>query len=151
MIDNIIRDYEYKQIMERHISESIEYLIAKEQTFSILCNLSLVKFSPELPSEISQNFKPLTLFVLAGYTFESITLDKQYLNFEAGFGPENFGSFVSVPLYSILQIMVDENVISVNLTAGTEKFDNESEEEEGVQNSMQALLANPENKKFLRK
>jgi len=153
MIDAIVRDYDYKLLMEKHIRECVEYFIDKEQTFSILCNLALVNFSPELPKEISKNFKPLTLFVLAGYTFESISLDNEFLYFEAGFGSENFGSFVTVPLYSILQIMVDENVVLVNLTAGTESFENNKKavDEEGVQNSMNALLSNPENRKFLKK
>lgn len=151
MIDDIIKDRNFKERMEEHAREVIEYLLEKEESFSILCNISLVEFEPELPEEISGNFKPLTLFVLAGYTFESITIDEEFIYFEAGFGPDNFGSYVTVPLFGILQIIIDESVLFVNLTAGTEEFKTQKEEEEGIENSMRALLNNPENKKLLKK
>lgn len=151
MVDDVIKDFDYKRLMEAHAKGIIEYLLNRNQHFSILCNVSLVEFSPELPEEISSTFKPLTLFVLAGYTFETVNLDDEYIYFEAGFGPQNFGSYVTIPLFGILQIVVEESVLFVNLTAGTDEFKQKKEEEEGVRNSMDALLSNPENQKFLKK
>lgn len=153
MIENIVKDYNYKEIMEEHAKEVIDYLLDNGINFSILCNVALVDFDPEIPEGISQNFKPLTLFVLAGYTFDSIKVDDENLHFEAGFGPDNFGSFVTVPLFGILQIILEDSVLFVNLTAGTEEFrekidKNSSKDDDGVKNSMEALLSNPENKKF---
>lgn len=151
MVDDVIKDHNFKRIMEAHIKESIEYLVSKGQHFSILCNISLVEFDPELPEETSSSFKPLTLFVLAGYTFETVSMDDEYIYFEAGFGPQNFGSYVTIPLYGILQIILEESVLLVNLTAGSEEFRHEKESAEGVRNSMDALLSNPENQKFVKK
>lgn len=151
MVDDVIKDYDYKHLMEAHAKGIIEYLTNRNQHFSILCNVSLVEFSPELPEEISSTFKPLTLFVLAGYTFETVNVDDEYIYFEAGFGPQNFGSYVTIPLFGILQIVVEESVLFVNLTAGTDEFKQKKEQEEGVRNSMDALLSNPENQKFLKK
>ncbi len=146
----ITGDIEFKNIMEKHVREVISYLLAKEQTFSILCNYALVDFDPILPDDITSGFKPLTLFAIAGYTYESLTLDEEYLYFEAGFGPQNLGSFVSVPLFAILQIVVEDNVLLVNLTAGHEEFKYKKIEDEGIRNSMEALLSNPENLKFIK-
>lgn len=151
MIDEVIKDRMFKEKMELHAREVVEYLVHKNEPFSILCNISLTEFDPPLPEEIASSFKPLTLFVLAGYTFESLNVDDEYIYFEAGFGPNNIGSFVTVPLFGILQIIVDESVLFVNLTAGSEEFRQQKEEEEGVKNSMKALLDNPENRKLLKK
>lgn len=156
MLEDIVKDFDYKLLMEKHLRENIEYLIDRKINFSILCNLALVDFDPKLPKEIYDNFKPLTLFILAGYTFDSLSVDEENLFFEAGFGPENYGSYITMPLYAILQIVIDDSVLSINLTAGTEEFVKKESQKpnmdsEGVKNSMEALLANPENKKFLKK
>ena len=66
--------------------------------------------------------------------------------FEAGFGSENFGSVVSVPLLSILQIIIDETPVFINLAIETEKTQevkSEEVDEEGLENSMATFLSNP--------
>ncbi|CAE10139.1 hypothetical protein [Wolinella succinogenes] len=154
MIEQIIKDRKFKNLMEAHAKAVIEYLLSKQITFSILCNVGLVEFNPPLPESITSSFRPLTLFVLAGYTFESIELDHHNLYFEAGFGAQNLGSFVTVPLYSILQIIlqdsnnIQDSTLFVNLTAGNDSFEVNLEDEEGVKSSMEALLSNPENQRF---
>ncbi|MCD8478144.1 MAG: hypothetical protein LRY68_09905 [Sulfurospirillum sp.] len=45
------------------------YFLKKGVHFSILTNVSDVNFDPELPENITQGFKPITMFFLAGYTF----------------------------------------------------------------------------------
>jgi len=97
----------------------------------------------------------MTLFFLAGYTFDTARIEGDSLIFEAGFGADNFGSFVMVPLLSIIQIIVDETPILINLatyekeTRTTEKAD--KIDEGGIENSMASFLSNPENSKFLKK
>jgi hypothetical protein len=94
----------------------------------------------------------MTLFYLAGYTFESARIDQDSLIFEAGFGHENIGSYVTVPFLSIVQIIIDDTPAFVNLALPQERQPIVNvEKSEGVQNSMSALLANPENQKFLKK
>ncbi|PHR53601.1 MAG: hypothetical protein COA44_15160, partial [Arcobacter sp.] len=74
--------------------------------------------------------------------------------FEAGFGADNLGSVVTVPLLGIMQIIIDETPIFVNLASPTEtkvtEAKNNPSENSGQKSSMEALLANPENKKFLK-
>jgi len=138
--------------MQKNIQELIIYLFNKDQNFGILCKIEEAIFEPSLPEDIESEFRSLTLFFLAGYTFETARIENGVLVFEAGFGSDNFGSIVSIPLLSIMQIIVDETPIMINLCTYQEE---ESQTKEfttnGVENSMASFLSNPENSKFLKK
>lgn len=153
MLENIIQDKEFAQIMKKNIQDLIVYFFEKDQNFGILCNIEDVNFSPALPDSINMEFRPLTLFFLAGYTFETARIEDGSLIFEAGFGSENFGSVVSVPLLSIMQIIIDETPVMINLSVynGDKEIIKEEVDENGVENSMASFLSNPENSKFLKK
>jgi hypothetical protein len=138
--------------MQKHIEELIIHFFQKEQNFGILCKIEDVGFEPSLPEDIVTEFRPLTLFFLAGYTFETANIEEDYLVFEAGFGAENFGSLVRVPLVSIIQIIVDETPVMINLA--TKKLEERTEVKsnpKGIENSMASFLSNPENSRFVKK
>jgi hypothetical protein len=94
MIEEMINDYKYKGLIEKQIEDLLEYMFLTNTTFNIVCNIQAVAFEQELPKSISNNFKPLTLFAISGYTFESAHIKNKFLYFEAGFGPANFASIV---------------------------------------------------------
>jgi hypothetical protein len=139
--------------MQKNIQDLIIHFFEKEQNFGILCKIEDVEFEPILPDNVNAEFRPLTLFFLAGYTFETAHIEDDILAFEAGFGSENFGSMVSVPLISIMQIIIDETPVLINLA--TYKEDMSLQElkvdDTGVENSMASFLSNPENSKFIKK
>ena len=149
MLQSVLSDPLFSHEMKRHIKKTLELLLQSGTNFSILTNVAEVSFDPDLPQEISSTFKPITLFVLAGYTFESCVVDEWGISFEAGFGSDNYGSLVSVPLLSVLQVMVDETPILINLSVEAEKKPKPTSK--GVKRSMEALLSNPENKKLFKK
>lgn len=152
MLFDIIKSPSYARLMENHLRDMLIYLFENDQNFGILCKIEHVTFDPQLPKHVSDEFRAMTLFFLAGYTFESARIDNDTLIFEAGFGQENIGSFVSVPLLSIVQIIIDDTPAFVNLALPQERHNLVNiEKNEGVQNSMSALLSNPENQKFLKK
>ncbi len=153
MLIDIVNSSSYGELMRKHIQDLLIYLFEQEQNFGILCKIEYLNFDPELPKSISGEFRPMTLFFLAGYTFESARIEQENLIFEAGFGSENIGSFVTVPLLSIMQIIIDETPIFVNLAQPRvlRQSANSGNSSEGIKNSMQALLSNPENKKFMKK
>lgn len=152
MLFDIIKSPSYARLMENHLRDMLIYLFENDQNFGILCKIEHVTFDPQLPAHVSDEFRAMTLFFLAGYTFESARIDNDVLIFEAGFGQENIGSFVSVPLLSIVQIIIDDTPAFVNLAQPQERHHLVNiEKNEGVQNSMSALLSNPENQKFLKK
>lgn len=152
MLFDIIKSSSFARLMENHLRDMLIYLFENDQNFGILCKIEHVTFDPPLPQHINDEFRSMTLFFLAGYTFESARIDHDVLIFEAGFGQENIGSFVSVPLLSIVQIIIDDTPAFVNLAMPQEQHPAINiDKHEGVQNSMSALLSNPENQKFLKK
>jgi hypothetical protein len=152
MLYDVIKNPSFGRLMENHVRDMLIFLFENDQNFGILCKIETVMFDPELPKHIADEFRSMTLFFLAGYTFESARIDDDILIFEAGFGQENIGSFVSVPLLSIVQIIIDDTPAFVNLALPHEQLQPVNiEKNEGIQNSMSTFLSNPENQKFLKK
>ena len=152
MLTNVTRDHHFAKVMQQHIVDILAYLFDKGQTFGIHCKTEDVSFNPELPSELQKNFVHLTLFSLAGYTYESAYIEGEYIIFEAGFGSESFGSVVTVPLLSIVHIIVDETPVFINLCEvrynELQESTTQEPEQTEIDNSMSVFLSNPENEKF---
>ncbi len=155
MIINLFQTEEYKTLIRDHIFKTISYLFNKQQEFSVVCEVKHILFDPKLPDEIQETFDEVVLFIVSGYTYESATLDEEYFSFEAGFGAENFGSSVSIPLLAIKQILVGENPIVFNLSEHSDKKSlktaQETSSNTSIEASMKTLLSNPENKKLLKR
>jgi hypothetical protein len=154
LLEDLIHDEDFAKVMKSSLQELILYFFEKDRNFGILCNIEDVEFSPELPEEILSQFHSMTLFFLAGYTFETARINSDALVFEAGFGADNYGSVVTVPLLSIVQIIIDEQPVFINLAKHKKLEEANTTEEEidkdGVENSMNIFLSNPENSKFLK-
>ena len=153
MLDNIAKDLDFAKVMQKNIEDMIVHFFSKEQNFGVLCKIEDVEFSPKLPKDIKAQFHKMTLFFLAGYTFETAHIEGEFLIFEAGFGTDNFGSLVTVPLLSILQIVVDETPVLINVAVYNKTIKNDTRvvKNNGVENSMNSFLTNPENSKFIKK
>lgn len=159
MINKLIRDEAFMQMMADHAADTIDFLIEAQIPFGLLCNLTEVDFSPPLPASLQTGLKPLTLFMLSGYTLESAGLDEEMLwvIFDAGFGEENFGATVSVPTDAILQIIVEDTVLFINLAATLPtprrtKTPPAADGAEGtLERSLQSFLENPDNTKFFKR
>lgn len=149
MTINLFQTEEYKALMQEHIIKTISYLFEKDQEFAVACEVKHVTFSPELPTDIMETFNESVLFVLSGYTYESSKLESDFFSFEAGFGDDNFGATVTVPLLAIKQLFVGDHPIVLNLAQPEEK--RVASTENSKKSSMEALLNNPENKKLLKK
>jgi len=151
LLDNVINDRDFAALMQKNIYDMLVHLFEKEQNFGVLCKIEDTTFEPELPAEINTEFRPMTLFFLAGYTFDTARIVDDSLVFEAGFGVDNYGSLVNVPLLSIMQIIVDETPLLINLATHKKDIKPEKKVDEGgVENSMASFLSNPENSKFIK-
>lgn len=143
MINNIIESEEYKRLVEIQIKETIVFLLNKNQEFSITANIEPINFEPELPKAIKDQMHKFSLFILSNYTYTTVQVDNEYISFEAGFGNENFGSVVKIPLHAVFQIVVDESILYLNSVATVEKFNKNLKK-----NSFNVFKNNPNNKKF---
>ena len=142
MILDILEDEDYKEMIEGQIFELIGHLLNKQQEFSITVNIKAVEFEPEIPDTISKNFQPFTVFALANYTYSSIELTDTHISFETGFGPQNFGSVVTIPLFALFQIVVSDSILFLNPLATIEKFIgalNQKEQEQRSKNAFKPL------------
>lgn len=150
MLEGLLGSEEFHGLMKKHAKEVLEMLLKRGVNFSILTNIADVTFDPALPSHISQNFKPITMFFLAGYTFESTQIYNGRISFEAGFGSDNFGSLVSLPIEAILQIIIEEIPVFINLSTPP-KAAVLVPKETGIKRSMEALMSNPNNHNLIKK
>ena len=141
-----LEDENLIKLMQKHCFNVLEMLMDKNIFFSIAVKTEFVDFDPVLPENLDIKKNPYAVFALAGYTFESIRLDKEKINFHAGFGPEDFATFVSVDLGAITHIQVENNVLFVNFSLyKREKSENLT------QNSIDIFLNNPKNKNLFKK
>ncbi len=125
----------------KHAKEILSLLLSKQYEFDILCVTKKIEFNPILPEHITSAFGEMILFSLANYTLQSARIENENLIFEAGFGEENIGSIVSVPIKSIVQITHEETPLFINITA---TFDEPKEEK-----PKNPFELNPRNKKFM--
>ncbi len=119
---------ELRLLNNKHCMEYLQFLSKNHLSFNLLCERDAIDFSPKLPKEIHEKFGTLVLFVLAGYTLESLMIDAQSVQFEAGFGPNNIGSVVQVELPGIIQILIkekNENAVLFNRCDSLELFQKE--------------------------
>jgi len=143
MITNIIENENYKDLVSEQIVKTIEFLLEQNQEFSITANLEPIEFNPELPETIKEQLPKYSLFILSNYTYTTIVINDKYISFEAGFGNENFGSTVKIPIHSIFQIIVDESILYINSVATVDKFNSNPKLK-----SMNVFKSNPNNQKF---
>jgi len=152
MIINLFQTKEYIALIGEHISKTISYFFEKQQEFSLACEVKHIVFSPELPQDIQESFDEVVLFIVSGYTYESAHIDDVSFSFEAGFGSDNFGSTVIIPLLAIKQIFIGENPIVFNLAQHSNTIPSSIDTQEtSIKTSMESLLNNPENKKLLKR
>ena len=143
MINDIIEDIDYKKLVEAQIKENVTFLLNKNQEFSITANIESATFTPELPKVIKESMHKFSLFILSNYTYSTVQINDTHISFEAGFGNENFGSVVKIPLHSIFQIIVDESILYINSVATVDKLKKDLKK-----NSYDLFKNNPNNKKF---
>ncbi|MCQ2785004.1 hypothetical protein JT157_05985 [Helicobacter pylori] len=153
---------ELRLLNNKHCVEYLQFLSKNHLSFNLLCERDAIDFSPKLPKEIHEKFGTLVLFVLAGYTLESLMIDVQSVQFEAGFGPNNIGSVVQVKLPGIIQILIkekNENAVLFNRCDSLEVFHKEEppfqepkkDERESKEwlDSKEALFSNSKNRAIL--
>ncbi|HEH3642936.1 TPA: hypothetical protein SGX88_000123 [Campylobacter jejuni] len=145
MLETILKNENFIHTMQKHYYEVISHLIEENIEFSIVANTNFIDFDPELPKELDVKQNPYALFALGGYTFESIQLNKDFIQFHAGFGNDDFDSFVKVDLGAITQIQIENSILFVNFSLYKRK------DSKNLQKSKNIFLNNPKNKDIFKK
>ncbi|HFP7669439.1 TPA: hypothetical protein ACHD57_000542 [Campylobacter jejuni] len=145
MLETILKNENFIHTMQKHCYEVISHLIEENIEFSIVANTNFIDFDPELPKELDVKQNPYALFALGGYTFESIQLNKDFIQFHAGFGNDDFDSFVKVDLGAITQIQIENSILFVNFSLY------KCEDSKNLQKSKNIFLNNPKNKDIFKK
>ena len=143
MTQNITENVEFQELIQNHCKEQINFFISKGIDFSVVANISNITFEPDLPNNLKDNLSKFSLFTLAGYTFQSAYIKEGSLFFEAGFGKDNFGSLVQIPFSSIFQIIKNDNIVFINISATLENIDKNPKNK-----SMNVFKKNPNNSRF---
>lgn len=115
MLENLLKNPDFIGLMSENCRTVLQFLKAQDLEFSIVVQVKFASFDPPLPDELSLK-EPYALFVLAGYTLSSLEFEEDAVRFHAGFGPEDFASYVRVDLGAIMQIQVENNAIFLNFS-----------------------------------
>jgi len=130
----------FREIKTKHAKEILMLLLERDDSFSILAHLPSINFNPELPDHIKEQFTEIIHFAIANYTLQSAHISDENFIFEAGFGQENIGSVVTVPIENIVQISQEEVPLFINTAATLPK----------PQKPKNPFSVNPRNKKFIK-
>ncbi len=148
----------YEEIVYTFFDQTMIWFTLNSIEFSIACRIKYLDFDPPLPPEITEKFQPVMLFIISGYTFETLKVDDEarVITFEAGFGEENFGSVVRVPYLAIQELYVQDRLIFINHALPKPKLTKIDRSKLKIapkpsKSSMEKLLNNPENQKLLKK
>lgn len=149
----LLQSIKYKNISDDYIQAIISMLLEEDIEFAILTEKVYLNFEPQLPTEIFDTFDDIVLFSLSGYSHNSSQLAGDIFSFEAGFGSNDFGTLVTMPILAIKQIIVDDFPIATNMATPltTTVTQNIKLDKNSTNKSMEALLSNPENQKLFDK
>ncbi len=129
----------FRNLKTKHAKEILNLLLEQDEPFNVLAHTPAISFDPELPSHLTERFTDAILFAIANYTLQSAYITDESFVFEAGFGEENIGSIVTVPIENIIQITQEEIPLFVNVTATLPK-----------EKKPNPFALNPRNKKFIK-
>ena len=132
----------YKNLVITNAYNTLEFLLKEGLDFMIVSYTNVIECNPPIPKDVIE-FEESAIFIIANYTKESAILNKDNLSFEAGFGTQNFGSTITIPLEAIEQIVVEENILHISYYKPQKKIESKD--------SMELLLNNPENQKLIKR
>ena len=133
MTSQLIHKDSYEQLTSKQLKELLEYLKENTTQFNITVKLKYIDFNPKLPDSIYENMNEYTMFTLANFTFSSLKVFNNSIEFETGFGASNFGSVCTMPLHSIFQVGIEESILFINPVATIEKkFDEEKQKQRSM-------------------
>lgn len=150
----------FENLQSQYCQSILRFLLKSQVYFSVVSAIKDVRFSPVLPEHIIKSFRPISLFAISYYAFDSLRIEDRGISFETGFGEENIGSYVEIDYENILHIVASKNQkdcilfsrVSLSLDLSEQKSEQEFDEvlDEDLKRSKQAILSHPHNQKFFK-
>lgn len=142
MLNNIASNKIMQNLFASCAKNFIQTLKNEKIEFSILCDTSIVNFDPPLSFELQRRIGKVSIFVLSGYSFESIQTFNHYFTFEAGLILENskdIATLLKVPYMSVVQILIQDEESSQSIPIFINPF--ESSQIQTLNDSITAILS----------
>ena len=143
------------ETMRKNCRNTIEFLVKENIDFFITVEKEVIDFEPELPSNILPNNNDMVVFHIINYGLENIHFENDNVIVEMGFGSDNFGSTLTIPIWSIFQINIGSqvqkeplliNILGIKAT----EIKRHLSVNIGVDKSTNIFLNNPENENLLK-
>jgi hypothetical protein len=139
--------------MKNNCKNTINFLIEENIDFFLTAEKEIIKFEPQLPNGILPNDNELVIFHIINYGLENIHFENDNIVVEMGFGTDNFGSTLTIPLWSVFQIHIGNNIqkepLFINILGiKSTEIQKYLDENEGVNKSKNIFLNNPDNNKL---
>jgi len=126
----------------------LEVLEQEELDFTIKVKTDLINFNPKLPKEVQTSIfnQIFNILTISNYTKTTFTVDNNDIKFEAGFGPDNIGSVVTIPIRAIREIYFENKLLNLNVFSEFEIIEVDTKT-----TSMNVFAKNSANKRFFNK
>ena len=130
----------YKEAVIKSNKAFLSFLLLEQLPFTIIVHSNVLEANPPIPKSVIE-FDKLVRLDIANYTLEHAIIENNALIIQTAFGIENFESTLTIPLESIFQIAIKQDLIAINYYEPQPK----------EPNSLDVFLNNPANLEILKR
>lgn len=118
MLEKIANNSNVCSLFCSHAKDFLEMLKVENLHFSVVCDTELIEFDPPLTQELQNKLGKMSVFILSGYSFETLKISKDFFSFEAGLIVEegnDFATLLKIPYVGVVQILAQGEDTSIPL------------------------------------
>lgn len=142
MIEQVANSAKMQNVLQKHAKEMISTLYEEGLHFSIVCDTSFIRFTPALSLQMKERLGKVAVFILSGYSFQSLQIEENHFVFEAGLvmqNGEDIGTILEIPYHSVMQIVIQDESETQSIMVYCNPFEFTPNQE--VEDSMLAILS----------
>lgn len=143
MIEQVANSAKMQNVLQKHAKEIMNTLYEEGLHFSIVCDTSLIRFTPALSLQMRERLGKVAVFILSGYSFQSLELGETHFEFEAGLvmqNGEDVGTILEIPYHSVMQVVIQDESETQSIMVYCNPFEFTPTQE--AEDSMMAILSN---------
>lgn len=143
MIEQVANSSKMQNVLQKHAKEIISALYEEGLHFSIVCDTSFIRFTPSLTPQMKERLGKVAVFILSGYSFQSLEIGESHFEFEAGLvmqNGEDLGTILEIPYHSVMQVVIQDESETQSIMVYCNPFEFIPSQE--LEDSMMAILSN---------